>query len=68
MIHSLRGGPDQSRSDRLGKRRDVTRRHMLEVHNEAATLENAFRCQAAALTAAPLLIDAIRTAIGNEPL
>ena len=39
----------------------------LEVHNEAA-FENAFRRRAVALTAAPLLIDAIKTAVGNEPL
>ena len=39
----------------------------LEVHNEAA-FENAFRRRAVALTVAPLLIDAIKTAVGNEPL
>ncbi len=39
----------------------------LEVHNEAV-FENAFRCRAVALTAAPLLIDAIKTAVGDEPL
>lgn len=39
----------------------------LEVHNEAA-FENAFRCRAVALTASPLLIDAIKTVVGNEPL
>jgi ribose-phosphate pyrophosphokinase len=39
----------------------------LEVHNEAA-FENAFRCRAVALTATPLLIDAIKTIVGNEPI
>src|ERR1035437_3786439 len=39
----------------------------LEVHNEAA-FENAFRCPAVALTAAPLLIGQIKAAVGNEPL
>lgn len=38
----------------------------LEVHNEAA-FENAFRCRAVALTAAPLLIGQIK-ATGDEPL
>ena len=39
----------------------------LEVHNEAA-FENAFRCRAVALTAAPLLIGAIKALVGAEPL
>jgi ribose-phosphate pyrophosphokinase len=39
----------------------------LEVHNEIA-FENAFRCRAVALTAAPLLIDAIKTFAGDEPV
>jgi ribose-phosphate pyrophosphokinase len=39
----------------------------LEVHNEAA-FENAFRCRAVALTAAPLLIAQIKESVGNEPL
>ena len=39
----------------------------LEVHNEAA-FENAFRCRAVALTAAPLLVNAIKAFAGNEPL
>lgn len=39
----------------------------LEVHNEAA-FENAFRCRAVALTAAPLLIDRIRAIAGDGPL
>lgn len=39
----------------------------LEVHNEAA-FENAFRCRAIALTAAPLMIARIKTLIGEEPL
>jgi len=39
----------------------------LEVHNEAA-FENAFRCRAVALTAAPLLIAQIRATVGDEPL
>ena len=71
-----------SRKDRRTKANDpVTTRYVatlfeaigcdavvtLEVHNEAA-FENAFRCRAVALTAAPLLINAIRTAIGDEPL
>ena len=71
-----------SRKDRRTKANDpVTTRYVaalleaigcdavvtLEVHNEAA-FENAFRCRAVALTAAPLLIDAIKTAVGDEPL
>jgi ribose-phosphate pyrophosphokinase len=71
-----------SRKDRRTKANDpVTTRYVaalfeaidcdavvtLEVHNEAA-FENAFRGRASALTAAPLLIDAIKTAVGNEPL
>jgi ribose-phosphate pyrophosphokinase len=39
----------------------------LEVHNEAA-FENAFRCRAIALTAAPLMIARIKATIGEEPL
>lgn len=39
----------------------------LEVHNEAA-FENAFRRRAVALTGAPLLIEAIKAAIGDERL
>ncbi len=39
----------------------------LEVHNETA-FENAFRCRAVALTAAPLLIDPIKTYAGGEPV
>src|SRR5512135_1468765 len=39
----------------------------LEVHNEAA-FENAFRCRAVALTAAPLMIDRIKAIAGDEPL
>lgn len=39
----------------------------LEVHNEAA-FENAFRCRAVALTAAPLLIAQIKAGVGDEPL
>ena len=39
----------------------------LEVHNEAA-FENAFRCRAVALTAAPLLIDAIKAFASGEPI
>lgn len=39
----------------------------LEVHNEAA-FENAFRCRTVALTAAPLLVERVRTMIGDEPL
>ena len=39
----------------------------LEVHNETA-FENAFRRRAVALTAAPLLIEAIKTAVGDERL
>ncbi len=39
----------------------------IEVHNDAA-FENAFRRRAIALTAAPLLIEAIRSTVGNEPL
>jgi ribose-phosphate pyrophosphokinase len=39
----------------------------LEVHNEAA-FENAFRCRAIALTAAPLMIARIKTMVGEEPL
>jgi ribose-phosphate pyrophosphokinase len=71
-----------SRKDRRTKANDpVTTRYVaalfeavgcntvvtLEVHNEAA-FENAFRCRVVALTAAPLLIDAIKAAVGNEPL
>jgi len=71
-----------SRKDRRTKANDpVTTRYVaalfeaigcdavvtLEVHNEAA-FENAFRCRAVALTAAPLLIDTIKTVVGNEPL
>jgi ribose-phosphate pyrophosphokinase len=37
----------------------------LEVHNETA-FENAFRCRAVALTAAPLLIDTIKAFAGDE--
>jgi ribose-phosphate pyrophosphokinase len=39
----------------------------LEVHNEAA-FENAFRCRAVALTAAPLMIARIKATVGDEPL
>jgi len=39
----------------------------LEVHNEAA-FENAFRCRAVALTAAPLMIGQIKASGGDEPL
>jgi ribose-phosphate pyrophosphokinase len=39
----------------------------IEVHNEAA-FENAFRRRAVALTAAPLLIDAIKADVGDERL
>ncbi|HEY9215039.1 MAG TPA: ribose-phosphate pyrophosphokinase [Ancylobacter sp.] len=39
----------------------------LEVHNEAA-FENAFRCRAVALTAAPVLIERLRHMVGAEPL
>jgi ribose-phosphate pyrophosphokinase len=39
----------------------------LEVHNEAA-FENAFRCRAVALTAAPLMIGRIKAITGDEPL
>ncbi|WP_322847400.1 ribose-phosphate diphosphokinase [Methylocella tundrae] len=39
----------------------------LEVHNEAA-FENAFRCRAVALTAAPLLIEAIKAVVEDAPL
>ncbi len=39
----------------------------LEVHNEAA-FENAFRCRAVALTAAPLMIARIKATVGEEPL
>ena len=39
----------------------------LEVHNDAA-FENAFRRRAVALTAAPLLIEALRVAVGNDPI
>jgi ribose-phosphate pyrophosphokinase len=39
----------------------------LEVRNETA-YENAFRCRAVALTAAPLLIDAIKPFAGGEPV
>ena len=39
----------------------------LEVHNEAA-FENAFRCRAVALTAAALLIDAVKAFAGREPV
>lgn len=39
----------------------------IEAHNVAA-FENAFRCRTIALTAAPLLINAIKTIVGNEPL
>jgi ribose-phosphate pyrophosphokinase len=71
-----------SRKDRRTKANDpVTTRYVatlfeaigcdavvtLEVHNEAA-FENAFRCRAVALTAAPLLIDAIKIAVGDDPL
>lgn len=71
-----------SRKDRRTKANDpVTTRYVatlfeaigcdavvtLEVHNEAA-FENAFRCRAVALTAAPLLIDAIKIAVGHDPL
>ncbi len=71
-----------SRKDRRTKANDpVTTRYVaalfeaigcdavvtLEVHNETA-FENAFRCRAVALTAAPLMIDRIRAAVGNEPL
>ena len=37
----------------------------LEVHNEAA-FENAFRCRAVALTAAPLMIDRIKAIAGGR--
>jgi ribose-phosphate pyrophosphokinase len=71
-----------SRKDRRTKTNDpVTTRYVaalfeavrcdavvtLEVHNEAA-FENAFRCRAVALTAAPLLINAIKALVGVEPL
>ena len=71
-----------SRKDRRTKANDpVTTRYVaalfeavgcdavvtLEVHNETA-FENAFRCRAVALTAAPLMIDRIRATVGNEPL
>ena len=71
-----------SRKDRRTKTNDpVTTRYVaalieavgcdavvtLEVHNEAA-FENAFRCRALALTAAPLLIHAITAFAGSEPL
>mgnify|MGYP001222473607 CR=1 FL=1 len=39
----------------------------LEVHNEAA-YENAFRCRAIALSAAPLLLERIKAIVGDEPL
>ena len=39
----------------------------LEVHNEAA-YENAFRCRAVALTAAPLMIARIKATVGDEPV
>jgi ribose-phosphate pyrophosphokinase len=39
----------------------------LEVHNEAA-FENAFRCRAVALTAAPLMVARIKATVGGEPL
>lgn len=39
----------------------------LEVHNEAA-FENAFRCRAVALTAAPLMIGRIKAMVGDEPI
>lgn len=39
----------------------------LEVHNESA-FENAFRCRAVALSAAPLLVERLRPLIGDEPL
>jgi ribose-phosphate pyrophosphokinase len=39
----------------------------LEVHNEAA-FENAFRCRAIALTAAPLMIARIKATVGEEPV
>lgn len=39
----------------------------LEVHNDAA-FENAFRRRAVALTAAPLLVDAIRAGVGEDLL
>lgn len=71
-----------SRKDRRTKANDpVTTRYVaalfeaigcdavvtLEVHNETA-FENAFRCRAVALTAAPLMIDRIRATMGNQPL
>ncbi len=71
-----------SRKDRRTKANDpVTTRYVatlfeaigcdavvtLEVHNEAA-FENAFRRRALALTVAPLLIDAIKAAVGDERL
>ena len=71
-----------SRKDRRTKANDpVTTRYVaalfdaigcdavvtLEVHNETA-FENAFRCRAVALTAAPLMIDRIKATVGNEPL
>jgi ribose-phosphate pyrophosphokinase len=71
-----------SRKDRRTKANDpVTTRYVaalfeaigcdavvtLEVHNEAA-FENAFRCRAVALTAAPLLIAQIKASVGDEPL
>jgi ribose-phosphate pyrophosphokinase len=39
----------------------------LEVHNEAA-FENAFRCRAVALTAAPLVIGVIKSFADSEPI
>ena len=39
----------------------------LEVHNEAA-FENAFRCPAIALSAAPVLLTAMQGTLGDEPL
>ena len=39
----------------------------LEVHNETA-FENAFRCRAIALSAAPPLVERVRSLIGDEPL
>ena len=71
-----------SRKDRRTKTNDpVTTRYVaalfeavgcdvmvtLEVHNEAA-FENAFRRRAVALTVAPLLIDALQSFVGSEPL
>lgn len=39
----------------------------LEVHNESA-FENAFRCRALALSAAPPLVERVRALVGDEPL